>query len=210
MSLRTGPGASAALLSPAELLRLGSLDFVARLVVEDLGRAAPALAPSLPTEPRAERPRVLVLTDIENEPDDAMSMVRFLVYGNQWEIEGLVATTSIHQKDRTAPWRIREIVEAYGKVRDNLLLHEPGFPTTNYLLSVLKEGPSLYGMVTADNAGSVEAGERRIGVVGGINNPFGRGDRLEAMVYVTPTTASKARSPTSTSARTTTPPTSPT
>ena len=26
------------------------------------------------------RPRVLVLTDIENEPDDAMSMVRFLTY----------------------------------------------------------------------------------------------------------------------------------
>ncbi len=25
----------------------------------------------------SEKPRVLVLTDIENEPDDAMSMVRF-------------------------------------------------------------------------------------------------------------------------------------
>ena len=92
------------------------------------------------------KPRVLVLTDIENEPDDAMSMVRFLVYCNQWDVEGLVATTSIHQKNKTAPWRIREIVEAYGKVRDNLLLHEPGFPTTNYLLSVIKEGPPLYGM----------------------------------------------------------------
>jgi hypothetical protein len=27
----------------------------------------------------ADKPRVFVLTDIENEPDDAMSMVRFLV-----------------------------------------------------------------------------------------------------------------------------------
>ena len=92
------------------------------------------------------KPRVLVLTDIENEPDDAMSMVRFMVYCNQWDVEGLVATTSIHQKNKTAPGRIREIVEAYGKVRDNLLLHEPGFPTTNYLFSVIKEGPPLYGM----------------------------------------------------------------
>jgi hypothetical protein len=27
----------------------------------------------------------LVLTDIENEPDDAMSMVRFLVYANHYD-----------------------------------------------------------------------------------------------------------------------------
>ena len=31
-----------------------------------------------------------VLTDIENEPDDAQSMVRLLVYANQFEIEGIV------------------------------------------------------------------------------------------------------------------------
>ena len=41
-----------------------------------------------------EKRRVLVLTDIENEPDDTESMVRFLVYSNQWDIEGIVATTS--------------------------------------------------------------------------------------------------------------------
>ena len=90
--------------------------------------------------------RVLVLTDIENEPDDAMSMVRFLTYSNQWDVEGLVATTSVHQKDKIAAWRIREIVDAYGKVRSNLLLHEPGYPTAEYLLSVLKEGRTDYGM----------------------------------------------------------------
>ena len=45
-----------------------------------------------------EKPRVLVLTDVENEPDDAQSLVRFLTYANQWDIEGLVATTSVHLK----------------------------------------------------------------------------------------------------------------
>jgi hypothetical protein len=94
----------------------------------------------------SEKPRVIVLTDIENEPDDAMSMVRFLTYCNQWDVEGLVATTSIHQQNKTAAWRIREIVEAYGQVRDNLLVHEPGYPTTNQLLAVLKEGLPAYGM----------------------------------------------------------------
>lgn len=93
-----------------------------------------------------EKPRVLVLTDIENEPDDAMSMVRFLTYSNQWNVEGIIATTSVHQKKEVAAWRIREIVGAYGKVQPNLLKHEPGYPTEEYLLSVIKEGRADYGM----------------------------------------------------------------
>lgn len=93
-----------------------------------------------------EKPRVLVLTDIENEPDDAMSLVRFLTYSNQWDVEGLIATTSVHQKHKLATWRIREIVEAYGKVQPNLLKHESGFPTKKYLMSVIKEGRADYGM----------------------------------------------------------------
>ncbi len=94
----------------------------------------------------AEKNRVLVLTDIENEPDDAMSLVRFLTYTNEWDAEGLVATTSIHQQHKTAAWRIREIVEAYGKVRDNLIQHAPGFPTADYLLSVIRDGVPDHGM----------------------------------------------------------------
>ena len=94
----------------------------------------------------SEKPRVIVLTDIENEPDDAMSMVRFLVYSNQFDVEGLIATTSVHQKNKTAAWRIKKIVEAYGKVRDNLLKHEPGFPSADYLLSVIRNGLPEYGM----------------------------------------------------------------
>ena len=47
--------------------------------------------------------RVIVLTDIEADPDDTQSLIRFLLYSNQWDIEGLIATTSIHQKTRVAP-----------------------------------------------------------------------------------------------------------
>jgi cellulose-binding protein len=96
--------------------------------------------------PAAEKPRVFVLTDIENEPDDAMSMVRFLVYSNQWDVEGLAATTSVHQKNKVAAWRIREIVDAYARVRDNLELHEPGFPSADSLLAVVVEGRPDFGM----------------------------------------------------------------
>ncbi|MEP1445269.1 MAG: nucleoside hydrolase-like domain-containing protein [Paraglaciecola sp.] len=106
----------------------------------------------------AIKPRVFVLTDIENEPDDAQSLVRFLVYSNQWDVEGLIATTSIHQQDRTAAPRIRRIIKAYGQVRGNLLQHEKGFPTEQHLLSVVGEGLPDYGMnavgKSKDSAGS--------------------------------------------------------
>ena len=36
--------------------------------------------------------------------------------------------------------------DAYGKVRDNLLKHEKGYPSADYLLSVIKEGRPDYGM----------------------------------------------------------------
>jgi hypothetical protein len=106
----------------------------------------------------AAKPRVVVLTDIENEPDDAMSMVRFLVYANQFDVEGLVATTSIHQREHVAAWRIREIVDAYAKVRDNLELHERGFPDAGSLRAVIAEGRAAYGLKAVgkgmDSAGS--------------------------------------------------------
>ena len=93
-----------------------------------------------------EKRRVLVLTDIENEPDDTQSMVRFLLYSNHWDVEGLIATTSIHQKSRVAPDKIKQLINAYGKVRNNLLLHEKGYPTTEYLLSVTKSSIPEFGM----------------------------------------------------------------
>ena len=93
-----------------------------------------------------EKVRIVVLTDIDNEPDDAQSLVRFLTYANHFDVEGLVATTSIHQPKKTAPDRIRLIVKAYGEVHSNLLLHEPGYPTVETLLSVVREGQPNFGM----------------------------------------------------------------
>ena len=90
--------------------------------------------------------RVLVLTDIEADPDDSQSMIRFLTYSNQWDIEGLIATTSIHQKTRAAPETILEILSAYKKVQPNLLKHEPGYPTYESLASKVKKGLAVYGM----------------------------------------------------------------
>ena len=111
------------------------------------------------------KPRVIVLTDIENEPDDTQSMVRFLVYSNQWDVEALVATTSIHQRTKTASASIRKVVSAYGKVRDRLIEHEPGFPTEEDLQSVIREGRPAYGMDAVGEGNDSPGSERIIEVV---------------------------------------------
>ena len=121
--------------------------------------------PSALAEPPAARPRVIVLTDIENEPDDAMSLVRFLLYTNQWDTEALVATTSVHLPDRTAPERIERLVNAYGKVRDNLLVHEPGFPTAEQLLAVIRRGAPRYGLTGVGKEHDSPGSEKIIEVV---------------------------------------------
>jgi len=69
-----------------------------------------------------------------------------MTYSNQWDVEGIVATTSCWQRDQTAEWRIHEIIDAYGKVRDNLEVHEKGYPTYEYMKSIIKIGVPKFGM----------------------------------------------------------------
>lgn len=97
-------------------------------------------------DPYVEKRRVLVMTDIANEPDDQMSMVRFLVYSNQFDVEGLVAATSTWMRQRVRPDVIRTVVDAYEQVRPSLLAHQPGFPAADALRAVIVPGQPSYGM----------------------------------------------------------------
>ncbi|HSH96279.1 MAG TPA: DUF1593 domain-containing protein, partial [Roseimicrobium sp.] len=90
--------------------------------------------------------RLIVLSDIEADPDDSQSLVRLLLYANQIDIEGIVATTSTHQKSRIAPESMHAIIDAYGFVQPNLSKHEPGFPKVGALKAVVRSGSQLYGM----------------------------------------------------------------
>ncbi len=92
------------------------------------------------------KPRVLVLTDMGNEPDDQMSFVRFLLYANELDIEGLVAATSTWLKDQQHPETLRKIIEGYDQVRPNLLQHASGWPEAGDLLQRVSSGQPGYGM----------------------------------------------------------------
>ena len=101
-----------------------------------------AVQPALSAE--HDRPRLLVLTDIGGDPDDQQSLIRLMLYSNEFEIEGLIATASGtpgELKDAvTRPDLIREIVLAYGKVQPNLIKHAQGYPAAEDLLARIKIG----------------------------------------------------------------------
>lgn len=92
----------------------------------------------------AERPRLCVLTDIGGDPDDRQSMIRLMVYSNEFDIEGLIAsaagTPGELKKAIVRPDLIREIVNAYGKVRPRLNRHAEGWPEAAVLAAKIKSG----------------------------------------------------------------------
>lgn len=96
------------------------------------------------------KPRLMVLTDIGGDPDDQQSLIRLLLYSNEFEIEGLVATASGTPGELkeavTRPELIRQIVEAYGQVQPNLAKHATGYPAADTLLSRIKVGNPRRGL----------------------------------------------------------------
>jgi hypothetical protein len=114
-------------------------------------------------DPWVAKPRVLVMTDIANEPDDQMSMVRLLVYSNQLEIEGLVATTSTWMRSRVRPDVIKRVLDAYAQVYPTLSQHAPGFPAAESLRALVTTGPEGFGMAAVTTEGEgISAGARQL------------------------------------------------
>ncbi|HEX8347209.1 MAG TPA: nucleoside hydrolase-like domain-containing protein [Actinoplanes sp.] len=109
----------------------------------------------------AGKQRVAVLTDISNEPDDEESLVRFLVYSNEYDVEALIATTSRHLQSNPRVDLISRQIAAYEQVRPNLVKHAAGFPTAAQLRSVTAVGQTTLGM-GAVGAGKSTAGSRQL------------------------------------------------
>ncbi|HLH35199.1 MAG TPA: nucleoside hydrolase-like domain-containing protein [Alloacidobacterium sp.] len=94
----------------------------------------------------AGHPRIIVISDIGNEPDDQMSFTRLLLYSNELDIEAMIAATSTWQKTVTHPETMHKLIEAYGQVRANLLLHAKGWPSSDDLDRRVFTGQPAYGM----------------------------------------------------------------
>jgi hypothetical protein len=125
----------------------------------DLSLAQPI--PSTHIDDFTGHPRVIIISDIGNEPDDQMSFVRLLMYSNELDIEALIPTTSTWQKTATHPETMHAIVKTYGEVRTNLLLHAQGWPEADYLDQRIAPGQSAYGLA-ATGPGTSSAGSKAI------------------------------------------------
>lgn len=106
-----------------------------------------------------QKHRLIVLSDIEAEVDDTESFIRLLLYSNQIDIKGLIATTSVWKRTSVAPEAIKKLIEAYGKVQPNLLKHEAGFLNGEALLRLVKQGLPVYGMQGVGKGKELEASE---------------------------------------------------
>lgn len=94
------------------------------------------------------KPRVFIVSDISNEPDDAESLVRYLLYSNEFETRGLVACTSNWMKRVVHPEDMEKIVRAYSQVVDNLNRHvhpDNQYSPGSHFLDLIKSGPPVFG-----------------------------------------------------------------
>jgi hypothetical protein len=80
------------------------------------------------------KPRVIITTD--GEIDDECSMVRCLLYANEWDIEGIITSSSQYHwqgNKWTGDNWMNPYLDAYEKVYPDLIKHDKGFPTPDYL-----------------------------------------------------------------------------
>lgn len=92
-----------------------------------------------------QRLRVIVTSDFpafpvtNSDPDDVQSMVRFLLYANEFDVEGLVASAGtfgmVAEKKN-----ILAVLDEYDKVDEHLRKHDPRYPTADALRAVTFEG----------------------------------------------------------------------
>ncbi|GJM33913.1 MAG: hypothetical protein DHS20C18_29140 [Saprospiraceae bacterium] len=81
-----------------------------------------------------DKPRVIVTSD--GEIDDECSIVRFLLYANEWDIEGIITSSSQYHwqghKWAGDDWA-QPYLAAYGQVYPNLVKHDAAYPSPAYL-----------------------------------------------------------------------------
>ncbi len=87
-----------------------------------------------------QRLRYIIETDAGGDPDDEQSLVRFLLYANEWNVEGIIANRPVARRgenlntERTGVGIVRRVVRAYGECYTNLVQHDSRYPSPERLL----------------------------------------------------------------------------
>jgi hypothetical protein len=115
---------------PSFVLSLSAL-FTVSLTLANVNAATPKTV---------AKPRIVVMTDIGGDPDDRQSMVRFLAYACDFDVEGLCTGFGWGHDKITRPNLIRDAVKAYGQVLPNLRKHRSDYPSAERLAGLIKDG----------------------------------------------------------------------
>jgi hypothetical protein len=90
--------------------------------------------------------RLIIETDAGGDPDDEQSLVRFLVYANEFDVEGIIANRpAARDRENVNPVRdglgiVRRLVSAYGQCYTNLVQHDARYPRPEQLLALTVAG----------------------------------------------------------------------
>jgi hypothetical protein len=91
-----------------------------------------------------DRPRLAILTDMGGDPDDQQSMIRLMMYSNEFQIELLMATAAGTPGELkqavTRPDLILQIIDGYERVLPNLQRHARNWPEADSLRRRVKSG----------------------------------------------------------------------
>ncbi len=124
----------------------------------------------MPEDPD-KRPILVVTTDIGGDPDDQQSLIRLLMYSNEFDIRGLIASASGTPGelgiDTVKEQLIRDHILAYEKVFEQLAQHAPGYPEPDSLLARVKKGNPARGLGVIGDGHDTEGSEWIIRVVDG-------------------------------------------
>jgi hypothetical protein len=77
---------------------------------------------------------VVIETDAGGDPDDEQSLVRFLLYANEWDVEGIIANRPVarpgenRNPERTGMGIVRRQLKAYGECYPSLIRHDARYP----------------------------------------------------------------------------------
>lgn len=69
---------------------------------------------------------------LKSDPDDMQSMVRFLLYAYEFDVEGSIVASGCWKKSQSNTDMLDKIVDAYGEVYTNLTVHADGYPSPEY------------------------------------------------------------------------------
>jgi hypothetical protein len=139
------------------------------------------------TQPAAGvfRPRVVISSDFpptdvsasggpadhRSDPDDMQSMVRFLLYTNEFDVEAMVASSGTFA-NIAKKQNLLDVLDLYDKVDENLRKHDPRYPTAEALRKVTVQGlTGTWGKSVTNNIGAGKDSEASEAIIKIVDKP---------------------------------------